>query len=93
MGVRLEINTKKTVHVIMSCHKNTRQNHSIKTADSSFENVAVFNYLRTILTDQNVIHEEIKSRLNLGEMLATIQFRIFVFPSAVQKQILKQTKL
>jgi hypothetical protein len=66
MGVRLDINRKKTDYVIMSCHKNTGQNHSIKRADSSFENMAVFNYLWTILTNQNVIHEEIKSRLNLG---------------------------
>jgi hypothetical protein len=35
-------------------------------ADGSFEYVAKFRYLRTTSTDQNHMHEEIKSRLNSG---------------------------
>jgi hypothetical protein len=41
------------------------QNQNINMA-MSFENVAEFKYLGTTLTNQNDIHDEIKSRLNSG---------------------------
>jgi hypothetical protein len=34
--------------------------HNINIADISFENVAQFKYLETIITNQNLIQEEIK---------------------------------
>jgi hypothetical protein len=40
--------------------------HSIKIANRSFEHVSKFRYLGTTLTDQNCVHEEIKSRLISG---------------------------
>jgi hypothetical protein len=42
------------------------QKHSTKIANWSFEDVPVFKYLGTTLTDQNWTQEEIKSILNLG---------------------------
>jgi hypothetical protein len=42
------------------------QNQNIRTANESFENVATFQYLGTTLTNQNDIHDEIKSRINSG---------------------------
>jgi hypothetical protein len=50
--------------MIMSHHPNSGQNQNIRKANESFENVATFKYLGTILTNQNDIHDEIKSRLN-----------------------------
>jgi hypothetical protein len=36
--------------------------HSINIANRSFEGVVMFKYLRTTLTDQNCMQEEIKRR-------------------------------
>jgi hypothetical protein len=52
--------------MIMSRHPNSEQNQNIRMANESFEKVAKFKYLGTTLTDQNEIHDEIKSRLNAG---------------------------
>jgi hypothetical protein len=52
--------------MIMFRHQNSGQNHNIRRANESFENVAKFRYLGTTLTNQNEVHDEIKSRLNSG---------------------------
>jgi hypothetical protein len=47
-------------------HQNSGQNQNRRTANESFENVATFKHLGTTVTNQNDIHDEIKSRLNSG---------------------------
>jgi hypothetical protein len=63
--VGLEVNPEKTRYMLMSRCQKAGQWHCIKRANRSFENVAKFKYLGTTPTDQNCIHEEIKSRPNL----------------------------
>jgi hypothetical protein len=52
--------------MIIYHHTNSEQNQNIRIANESFQKVAKFKYLGTMLTNQNHIHDEIKSRLNSG---------------------------
>jgi hypothetical protein len=78
--VGLEVYPEKTKYMSVSRFQKAGQRQSIKIGNRSCESVAKFKYLGTTLTDQNCIHEEIKSRQNLG-MLATIRFRVFCLPA------------
>jgi hypothetical protein len=64
--VGLEVNTEETKFMLLFRHQNSGQNYDIKTADICFENVAKFRYLGKTITNQNLIQEEIKKRLNSG---------------------------
>jgi hypothetical protein len=59
----LEINAEKS----KSCHRNSGQSQNIRIANESFKKVEKFKYLGTTLTNQNDIHDEIKSRVNSGK--------------------------
>jgi hypothetical protein len=52
--------------MLLSRHHNAGQNHNIRIGNRSFENVAQFKYLRKTVTNQKLILEEIKNRLNSG---------------------------
>jgi len=59
----IEVNTDKTKYMVMSRDQNAGRSRSIKNDRSAFEMVEEFKCLGTTLTNQNSIHEEIKSRL------------------------------
>jgi hypothetical protein len=61
-----EVNPEKTKYMLMSRSQRIGQEHSIKIANRSFEDVANFKYVGTRVTDQNCMHEKIKSRINSG---------------------------
>jgi hypothetical protein len=65
-GVGLEVITERTKCMLLSRHQNAGQNHDINIAKRSFENVTQCGYLGTTITNQNLIQEEIKRRLNPG---------------------------
>jgi hypothetical protein len=64
--------------MVLSCHHEDVQNYNLLIGSKSFENVA----LRKTLTTQNCIHEEVKSRLNVGECLLPFssEFLFFLNP-------------
>jgi len=61
--IGLEVNAHKTKYTIMARDQNAGRIHSKKIDNSSIERVEEFKYIGTTLTNQNSIHEELKSRL------------------------------
>jgi hypothetical protein len=59
-------------NMIISRHPKSGQNQNIRIVNEPFENVAKFKYLGTALTNQNEIHDEIKS----GKLATTASFHI-----------------
>jgi hypothetical protein len=66
-NIDIETNAEKTKYMIISCRPNSGQNQNIRIANESLGNVTKFTYVGTTLTNQNDIHNEIKSRLNSGD--------------------------
>jgi hypothetical protein len=54
--------------MLLSRQQNVGKNRDIKIANRSFENESQFKYLGTTVTNQNLIREEIKRRLNSGNV-------------------------
>jgi hypothetical protein len=54
--------------MVVSRHQNVGQNHNLLIANKCFESVAKFKYLGRTVTNPNCIPDEIKGRLNLGNV-------------------------
>jgi hypothetical protein len=52
--------------MLVSRDQNAHQNQDIKIGNKSFENVSHFKYLGTTVTNQKLIQEGIKRRMNFG---------------------------
>jgi hypothetical protein len=76
------VNPEKIIYMSMSRHQKIGQKHSTKVANRSFEDVAKFKRQGTTITDQNCMHEEVKSRLN-SRIACYHSVQSFVFASAV----------
>jgi hypothetical protein len=64
--VCLEVNTEKTMYMLLSHYQNAEQNHDIKIANRSSENVVLIKCFGMTPINQNLIPEEITMRLNSG---------------------------
>jgi hypothetical protein len=64
----LEINVEKTKYMLLSHQQDAGQNRCMKIANKWFENASQLKYLGTTVTNQNLIQEEIKRRLNSGNV-------------------------
>jgi hypothetical protein len=53
--------------MFLSHHQNAGQNYDTKIANRSFENVGQFKCFGTTVTNQNLIKQEIRRRLNSGD--------------------------
>jgi hypothetical protein len=81
--VDLEMKNEKTMYMSLSRHQNVGQNHDIKIANRSLENVSHFKCLGTIIINQSLIQEEIKRGLNYCN---ACYHSAQIFSSAVEKR-------
>jgi hypothetical protein len=80
-----EVNAERTKYVVMSRDQNTGQNGYIQIGNESFETVEHFKFLGTTLTNQNSIHEEIKSRFEIRECLLSFGAESLYLPVCYPK--------
>jgi hypothetical protein len=78
--------------MLLSHHQNTGQDHDIKTTNRSFGYVAQFKYLGMTVTNQNLIQEEIKRRMNFDNAcyyLVQNLFPPYLFSKSVKIRMYK----
>jgi hypothetical protein len=71
----------------MSHHQNAKQNRNKLISNNSFQNAAKFKHVGMTVTNQNYIHEEIKSRLNLGNVCYHSVLNFFFSSHLISKSL------
>jgi hypothetical protein len=86
--VALEINLEKTKYMLLSRHQNVCQNRDIKISYRSIKNVSQFKYLRTTVTNQNLIQEEFKGEFNSVQNLLSSRLLLRDLKIKIYKNII-----
>jgi hypothetical protein len=77
----LEVNPEKTKYMLMSRCKKAGQEHSIKIANRSFEDVAKFKYFGATLTGQNCMgnarYHSVQSLLSFCLLSRNVKVKIY----------------
>jgi hypothetical protein len=68
--------------MFLSVGQNARENHYLTVANKSFKNAENFKFLKTTLTNQNCMHEEITIRLILGTVYYHLVEKLLLMPFA-----------
>jgi len=87
------VKNDKIKYMVMSLDQNAGRCQSIKICNSPFERVEEFKYLRTTLSNENSIQEEIKSRLQSGTACYDSVQDLFCLQFAIQKYRFRYTEL
>jgi hypothetical protein len=75
--IALEVNTDKPKYMVMPGDQNAGRSHNVTINNSFFKRLEQFKYLGTVLTNQNSIHGETKSRLKSGNAGYNSRLRVF----------------
>ena len=67
-----EVNAKKTKYMFMCHQQHAGQNHNVEIDNNCFQRVEKFIFMGTTVTNQNCIHEQIKSNMKSGSGMLTI---------------------
>ena len=64
---KFHLSADNSLNMVMSRYQNARRRRNIMSDNTAFEMVEQFKYLRTTLSNQNSIQEDIKNRLKQGK--------------------------